>query len=136
MLSEVDKMTEDNEPEVKFKLFFNKYKLKGITQKEKEMWLLGYKECNKSKSDYDELKEEIDRLNKILDENNEENKCNICKKHYTEDETRLCSDCENIVCINCLDAYSDGTSTEDGFNDDDFAICKTCSNKNKLSEVE
>lgn len=59
--------------------------------------------------------------------------CFKCKKIGCDDVIRYCETCENVYCEECLHSFSDGTETEGGFMDDDFAICKDCANKQCLT---
>jgi hypothetical protein len=75
-----------------------------------------------------ECEAEIGRLNGILSRQRCE-KCSGCDKFFYDADLLECDHCGNFFCKDCLHSYSEGTSTEAGFMDDDFAICKGCARK-------
>ena len=78
-------------------------------------------------------KQEVERLNKILDKM-DNYRCDGCNKHFHEDDLLCCDHCDNICCKDCTEEWFEGSSTEDGFQHDDFAICKSCAERQKRTQ--
>jgi len=87
---------------------------------------LDHKDCKEIADIIKELQWQVEQSRDSIKFGKTLEECHNCKKIGCDDIIRYCEDCDNLYCEDCLEEFSDGTHTEDGFQDDDFAICKDC----------